>query len=640
VLVGARRVRRKARHVLVGSRGPRRYLASGLDLPRFFEILEQRGVSYVVLRWFESLPQVDPGEDIDLLVADEHLELVRTLLVARPANRRSQKFDVYSVSGLPGSDFRGIPYYPPRFARGVLADAEWLRGRYRVPSPEHHFDSLAYHAVYHKGYASGLDDGVGSDRPRPASDHDYEEVLSKLAADVGLAVPATLDGLDLYLADKGLRPPMDTLERLVRRNPWIHDRFFESLPAVDPLWRGLAVFVLRERAEPLVDQATRELDRQGFEILEVIHLDAAQREAVSHRIRGGTWERGPWQVSGGAPSVYVLAYDAAPRVSTDDRSGANRRIPAAKADLRARLLHGVPLAEQYNPVHSSDNPRQALDYLEALGDPGVVERAHRLTSQLLGTVAFPYPVLRAFPAGARRAQVAVVEHPVHGASVCKIFRPGAARFFERELRARTELRDLPEVPELLESGDNWLLMPLYGDDGSHVRRRLPGRSDVQLTPQASRALARFARALHERGLFMLDLSTKNLLSDPVNGLKVLDLEFLQKYPDPAPSLTESYTFRGIPENDGSYDAPLMSPRALLSERHGNSVFHPAVTGLPVEDLLRPQRPDRTVRGSVVQLGWYGYFLSRASARALTRSSPVRGGFRVVRALQRTRRHVR
>jgi hypothetical protein len=87
---------------IIPASGVRRHLAPGLDLEIFFERLKQRDVRYVVLRWFDTLPFVGEEEDIDLLVADEDLDYVRSLLATRRSVRTTQKFDIYSVSGLPG----------------------------------------------------------------------------------------------------------------------------------------------------------------------------------------------------------------------------------------------------------------------------------------------------------------------------------------------------------------------------------------------------------------------------------------------------------------------------------------------------------------------------------------------------------
>ena len=606
-------VRRTVRGLVVPASGARRHLAPGLTLDEFFAELKAHDVCYVVLRWFETLPAVDAGEDIDLLVADEDLAFVRTLMTTRSGPQPTQKFDIYSVSGLPGSDFHGVPYYPPRFAREVLDGGTWLRDRYRVPSLQHHHDSLAYHAVYHKGHASGLSTGSIPAEVRQPTDHDYEAVLTELARRLGRPLHPTLESLDRHLAAVDLRPPLDTLERLEPTNPWIHDHFFAGQPTVDELWRGLAVFVLRDRAKAQVDEAVQALDREGFEILDVVQLDLEQRSRASHRLRGGNWAQGPWPLSGGSPATFVVAYDVAPDIDGSDADRHNNlRIPRAKEQLRARLLTGVTAAEQYNPVHSSDNPRQALDYLEVLDHTYTEQTLRPVVEQLVATVQFPYPVVRRLPGSARRAQVAVVEHPVHGPSVCKLFRPGAARFLERELRGREELGHLPELPDLLERGENWAVTTLYADDRSHRRRMLPGREDAQLTRDASQRLVELARQLHHRGLFLLDLSTHNLMTDPVDGLKVLDLEFLHEYWGPVPALRDSYTFRGVAPGVPGYDVPKPTE---LTIGVGGSAFHPAITGASIDALLRPDRPLDAQRRVLVQSGWYGRFMVRRLRRA-------------------------
>jgi hypothetical protein len=191
-------------------------------------------VAYVVLRWFEELPQVQPGHDIDILVADEHVDLVQSLLADRP-RKGAQHLDIYSVSGLPGSDLAGIACFPMPLAREIVTTAVWLRDTYRVPGLEPHFLALAYHAAYHKGYSSGLSAGSGADEIRRSARHDYAAVLTDLAGRLGESVTPTLDGVDHYLADHDLRPSPDMLERLARTNPWITDRFLSEPPDVAPV---------------------------------------------------------------------------------------------------------------------------------------------------------------------------------------------------------------------------------------------------------------------------------------------------------------------------------------------------------------------------------------------------------------------
>lgn len=590
------------------SRRPRtrRYLRDGISLEEFFDEMNRRGVRYAVLRWFETLPEVAAGEDIDILVADEDIDDVGTMLVSHLIAPRRQKFDVYTVSGLPGSDFRGVPYFSAALANSVLGRAVLLRGRYRVPSPLDHFDSLAYHAVYHKGDRAGIAQTAGS-APQSSGDaeHDYDEVLGRLADAVSLPVPITMEGIDAHLRDKGLRPPLDTLDKLAASNPWLQRRIEADYGPPDAGMPGLGVFVLRERAAHLLDRLRQELLREGWEPLEIVRFDPDTAVRVSAAVRGGNWGKGPFALAGGAPVAYVVAYDLRASV-VGAGSGDVDRVMQSKLAIRRRLLTGTPAGAQFNPLHSSDDPRQALDYLSVLGDPDVLARCRQRIDHIREAMTFPYPVVELLPSHRRRAVTAVVAHPEFGECVCKLFYPSATRFMARELRARTDFAALPEVPALLAHGENWILSPRYADTGAHVRRRLPGVQHVQLTPRASLALARLARSLHDKGAFLLDLSSANLISDPASGLKVIDWEFLQDFPGNAPPLTESPTVLGHAAGMAGVDTPLgvssMGTSAI-------TVFNPMVSGVPARLLLGGAGPIGSI-AAVAEPGLLAAWLRR------------------------------
>ena len=568
----------------------RRYLRAGLTLDGFFDELNRRGVRYAVLRWFDTLPDVADGEDIDLLIEDGALDDIGTMLVSHRIPPRRQKFDVYTVSGLPGSDFRGVPYFSAPLANAVLDRAVLLRGRYRVPGPQDHFDSMAYHAVYHKGERSGLPPAACVP-PRAAgdADHDYPEVLGRLADDLGLPVPITMADLDAYLTGAGLRPPLDTLDKLAASNPWLQRRIEVDYGPADGGIPGLGVFVLRERAAGLLDRLRHELLREGWEPLETVSFDPATAARVKDAVRGGNWGTGPFAVAGGPPVAYVVAYDLSVAVGGTATEG--DRVTDSKLAIRRRLMSGTPAGARFNPLHSSDDPRQALDYLAVLDDPEVLSRCRQRIEGIRAATVFPYPVVELLPSRRRRAVSAVVDHPEFGECVCKLFYPSATRFLAREVRARIDFAALPEVPALLASGENWILSPRYHDTRAHVRRRLPGVQHVQLVPGASAALAALTRALHEKGVFLLDLSPANVLSDPVAGLKVIDWEFLQEFPGVSPPVTRSPTVLGHAAGMPGVDTPLgvssMGSSAI-------TVFNPMVSGLPPRLLLGGTGPSAPV----------------------------------------------
>lgn len=187
----------------------RRYVRPGLSVDEFLRRLTDAGVRYAVLRWFETLPEVEPGTDIDLLVGDEDLPFAESLLTPYRPFRPAQKVDLYSAGGLPRTTFGGVPYFPAGLAARVLDGAVLLQGGYKVPSPPDHFDSLAFHAVHHKGEASGLP----AHGPSPSSGQGGRigATLGRLAGDLGRNVDLSLEGLERYLQTQGLGPPEDTL---------------------------------------------------------------------------------------------------------------------------------------------------------------------------------------------------------------------------------------------------------------------------------------------------------------------------------------------------------------------------------------------------------------------------------------------
>jgi hypothetical protein len=217
--------RKRITHSLGLVTSPRHYLPAGRSLDSLFAELLEDQIHCTVLRWFDDLPAVAPGEDIDMLVADADLRrLTRRLDPVSGAT----PFDIYTVSGLLGTSFKHAPYFPSRLAESILANRRLIKGLFPAPSMQDHFDSLAYHAVYHKGLASGLPaDGQGRGEPMRA-DHDYRAVLSRLNDALGLDAEITLQGLDTYLAERGYRPPADVLAKLGKANAWLRARLAEG----------------------------------------------------------------------------------------------------------------------------------------------------------------------------------------------------------------------------------------------------------------------------------------------------------------------------------------------------------------------------------------------------------------------------
>jgi hypothetical protein len=348
--------------------GVRRFIPHHQGIESVLRRLESAGVRHAVLRWFENLPELPIGEDIDLLVDDASLQQVRAILDEGPG---IQPVDLYSVTGLPGADFRSMPYYPPYLADELLDRAVDLRGICSVPAAREHFLSLAYHALYHKGTASGIPINEKSAPGKPSAGHDYVTILRRLADRLGIRVSITLEGLDSYLDSQGWRPPHDMLIRLSRRNRWVKSllqRHDASSTADD----RVAVFLVREEAlrRGGVERAVKFIEGFGFQITATHTFDERSVPTIARSLRGGNWGRGPWPVSGGPPVAAIVAYDPAPIVPTRKHKKrfpfiANARL-LCKEQLRDAFNEGLGKDQHCNVIHSSDNGREAMDYLRII----------------------------------------------------------------------------------------------------------------------------------------------------------------------------------------------------------------------------------------------------------------------------------
>ena len=55
-----------------------------ISLDKFFQELNNKNISYCILRWFENLPTVGNGEDVDLLVEDNDLTKLHSIIDKKP----------------------------------------------------------------------------------------------------------------------------------------------------------------------------------------------------------------------------------------------------------------------------------------------------------------------------------------------------------------------------------------------------------------------------------------------------------------------------------------------------------------------------------------------------------------------------
>ena len=612
---------------------PRLYLSEVLGVGGLIRRLNDEGHRYVALRWFDSLPDLQPGEDLDLLVADGDLAAVRGILDEEPG---TIAVDLYSETGLPGSDYQGAAYYVPDLARKILAGVVGHDSGCRVPSPIDHLHSLAYHAVYHKGELSGLPPtGDLAQPPDPDADHDYGATLQLLAGAVGVDLDVSLEGLDAYLGRQGWRPPPDALRRLADSNAWVARQLRVDVlrPAEPP---ELSVFLVRERALTVVAMAEIEevLESARFEVVCTSSLDDAARRRCADLTRGGNWGAGPFPVSGGGPvaALAALHYGPQPPDPIAQRQYprlTNADVLLAKQRIRDLIGARVDPARRFNPVHSSDNEPEAWEYVDAALSDRAAELA-AVVADRRAAYRTEVPVRRELSRG-HRAKVEVVDGP-GGLVVRKTFAPRARAFMERELRALNELAgSVDAVPDLVAVGPNWFACPYF----DHTLVDLDGRSGQLLPLRLIRQMVNVLREIHDLGFDLIDAKPQNFVLDPRAGLKIVDFEFFYSYPHAPPRFAESYWLRGVPPDflgevpagSLSYDWRWrrytgLSPEALVSGAPWRQHLERAVHRVRRVAIGPRSLPRRLARGARSRVRWSrGRLASRywgwARARAWT-----------------------
>ncbi|WP_146010654.1 serine/threonine protein kinase [Halomonas heilongjiangensis] len=596
----------------------RRFIDHSLGVTGFLKVLKENDVNYVVLRWFEELPEVSPGEDIDILVADEDAERM-TSYVGVDEKRQDIPCDIYSVSGLPGTSSHGMAYYPVASARQILNNAIWWSDLVRAPAPDEHFLSMCYHAVYHKGYMSGLPSSDHELNKKVISprDHDYAGVIERLYENSSFRFDGfemTLEGIDGVLEKMGWRPATDTLEKISQKNQWVRDALLSTSTELPAYLKGLTVFLVREKGVDYLSRIKEKLFVIGFDHILEGEICADRVHTIAENIRGGNWGKGPWAVSGGLPVYYFVTIDVKPIVPSGETIQEhvgldNDRIPLAKRTIRAVYNNDRAPEERCNIIHSTDHAAQALEYLELI-NPDCISYVQEEARRKHIAFLTPYEVIEDLSKHARRAKVELISF--HGMkAICKTFKEGRERYLQREVTARDIGRGVNEISSILEVGDNYIVIEFCGGSIDRVSKLRPlFHKNNYLPIWAIQKMKNIIVHYRSRGYEYVDFNPHNVLFDSEKGLKAIDFEFLQKADTPSDTLVGNFAWYSAPEGfEGDYPQLRDKENLYWSRWFG-------YTGLPLFFCIHdfPPLVLHAVRG-----GTFFYFSVKNAAKRLKSS---------------------
>ena len=341
----------------------------------------------------------------------------------------------------------------------------------------------------------------------------------------------------------------------------------------DALDVQLWAFLIRREAVECgdADFVGRTLTEKGFDTLLRVRADPD----VGRRLAEWLPESG-LRVTAREIDSVVFVHDVFPAAPTESQRREapqcdNARALLTRTALRAglRRLRG----RDYVPAVGVASSAQAWSLLAKLAPTQIGTLRDRMRER---SAAFATGSgIRDLSRYGCRGRVELIDYK-GGKAVRKTFRPGRERFLQHELDVFADLGPIcPEIPKLLESGDNYFIVE-YIDEAD----QLPLPTAPALLPlRHARQLAGFVCKAIASGWDPVDLKPRSNALYTRNGIRIIDYEFWRRC-DPSIRYQDSYCLAGIPV-DYEGDRPWgrlfgMEPYPAKWKR---------ITGLDVESFL-------------------------------------------------------
>lgn len=373
------------------------HLPESVGIPFLLNWLREEKIEYVILRFFEKLPELyREGGDLDILVTDDDEEKIINFLRYHSKELKSSesgiRMDIWTVHGAKHYD---LPYYPPPIAKRIINSAVDGPAGSRIPAPEEAFLSFIYHCLYHKGYASGIPSRDFGENVTKSPENDYAGVIGRMARDLGIEISINMEDLDDYLAEQGWQPKLDTLAHIAVKNRWVQDKLFSKEETKDD---GICVFILKKKVlkEGFVEPILEAIEKEGFKVIRKKVFNRSEERLISEHLRGGNWQT----VSGRVvddfmPAMAIVTVDLHfPYLTLQGKTSteAKRKVKRSKERVRKKFDD-----EKTSVIHSTDDTSQAEEYiticfpkeaLEIREEAEVIRNTHTLSLQERVTLRF------------------------------------------------------------------------------------------------------------------------------------------------------------------------------------------------------------------------------------------------------------
>lgn len=531
----------------ISKRGARCYINKNIDHEQFIKELNKRGIKYVVLRWWKDFPQIPKGEDMDILMQKEDFNKLSGLITYK---KNHNKCDIYLLDGHNPGHWNQLPYFPNKLFIDTLKTRVQYNDCIYVPSPEMHFATMAYHAIFHKGIKSGLPGfearSHDHDNEDNSSEHNYTKVIEELSQKIDLNIEININSIIDWLKQRDYLPNRDTLSKLIDINPELN--FLYPKREYGYSRPEMAVFVIRETAvkDGLTEHFLSVFKNMRFDIILIHHLEKEMKERSAKHLRGGKWDKAHYHNKGGGPAVLVVTLDYHPKPLKYKEGSSynwfdNKNVLVAKQKCRKALLQ-TKLFRDYNPIHCADNEHEAIDYLK-IALPEKLQPVLKRADKMRERYYTDYNVLEILSKG-KRSKVELIDYNDKKA-IKKTFRLDYERFFEREIFVLQEMgKKYSFIPDFYEKGDGCFIIKHYKnilnfDDHKTLKR--------QLLEQRGNVI-NIIKTMYKEGYSYINFTPENLILTEQGELKAIDYEFVQPYIQKPQSINDAYEVKGIPKN--------------------------------------------------------------------------------------------
>lgn len=251
-----------------------------------------------------------------------------------------------------------------------------------------------------------------------------------------------------------------------------------------------------------------------------------------------------------------------PDLNTSDAMWENPRIPSVLTAANRWL--GEYWKRKVKHVTQSEEPRAFTSEANSphcyatrttnesrevirLFAPERLEQYDEEIRQLRSKFHPPYPIVKPLTQHSSKSRTDLVRFG-RQIAVCKTFRPSRMDGFESAVTLLSFSDEVPAIPEPLEIGQDWVVIPYYEN-----YNQLPLNIFGLIPVKYARCLFESVKKLHDMGYAYGDLKPSNVLCNKEGKVKIVDVESVYAYKEVKPSFERGIDVEGLRCVSRGYD---------------------------------------------------------------------------------------